>query len=98
MDIPFHEFAKVLGKVQSRYCEGLLDGLTALNSDKIKVEQGSRPSRKKITVYDVDTLGDKDRWKNEFSNLGFDSMYLELIKRIDIYYSNLDNQNPPDCI
>ena len=98
MDIPFHEFAKVLGKVQARYCEGLLDGLAALNSDILKVEQGSRPTRKKVTVYEEQKLGNKEHWKEEVEKLGVANNAKELLKRIDEYYSDIKNQNPPDSL
>jgi hypothetical protein len=97
MDLPFHEFAKSVG-VQARYCEGLLDGLAALNPEKLKVEQGSRSSRKKVTLFDEDYLGTKDYWKEETNKIGNEKIAKGLLKRIDEYYSDLNNQNTSDSI
>lgn len=98
MDIPFHEFGRVYGKVQARYCEGLLDGISAINSDKLKVEQGSRVTRKKVTIYDESVLGTKDHWRGETEKLGDDSSTKDLLKRIDEYYSDVNNQKPTESV
>lgn len=97
MDLPFHEFAKVVG-VQARYCEGLLDGLAALHPDKLKIEPGSRASRKKCTVFDEDYLGTKDSWKSETENVGNERIAKGLLKRIDDYFSDINNQSSQDSI
>lgn len=97
MDLPFHEFAKVVG-VQARYCEGLLDGLAALHPDKIKVEQGSRPSRKKVTTFEEAYLGTKESWKTQTEQIDSEKIAKGLLKRIDEYYSDINNQNTSDSV
>lgn len=97
MDLPFHEFAKAVG-VQARYCEGLLDGLAALHPDKLKIEPGSRTSRKKVVIFDENYLGTKDSWKNEVEKIGNEKIAKGLLKRIEEYYSDINNQNSPDSI
>lgn len=97
MDLPFHEFAQVVG-VQARYCEGLLDGLAALHPDKLKVEQGTRSSRKKVTIFDEDYLGTKGYWKTEIEKIGSEKITKCLLKRIDDYYSDTNNQYSQDSI
>lgn len=48
MDMPYHKFSEYVG-IQSRYCEGLLDAISIFHSDKLKIEQGSRSTRKKLS-------------------------------------------------
>ena len=95
MDVPFHKFYEVLGQ-QSRYCEGLLDGLAALNPDNLKVEQGSRNFRKRVTIFNEAYFGSKDYWKSESEKIDNDRIAKGLISRIDDYYSDKKNQNPHD--
>ena len=84
--------------VQARYCEGLLDGLAALHPDKLKVEQGTRSSRKKVTIFDEDYLGTKGYWKTEIEKIGSEKITKCLLKRIDDYYSDTNNQYSQDSI
>lgn len=97
MDVPFHKFFEVIGQ-QSRYCEGLLDGLSALQPDNLKVEQGSRPNRKKVTIFNEDYFGTKDYWKKESEKIDNEKIAKVLLSKIDEYYSDEKNQNPLDCI
>ena len=97
MDLPFHEFAKMIGG-QSKYCEGLLDGLAALHPDKLKIEVGSRPNRKKVVIFDDSYLGTKDSWESEIEKIGNEKIAKGLLKRINDYYTDINNQNSPDSI
>lgn len=94
MDMPYHKFFKHIG-MQSRYCEGLLDGLAAVQSVKIKVEEGSRPSRKKVTEFDFDIYGNADTLKRSAIEVA-DDKTRKLIDDIDDYFSDIKNQQVED--
>lgn len=94
MDIPFHVFAKFMG-AKSHYAEGMLDTLSALD-DGIKLEQGSSPTRKKVTNFDQNIFGTKVELKtkaiaNQNKRIGED-----LISAIDDYFSDVKNQQAKD--
>ena len=93
MDMPYHLFAKYVGP-QSKYCEGLLDGMAVLQPDKIKIEQGSRPARKKVTVFDENSLGTLDVLKNKASSLLNEKLSKNLLTELDNYFSDINNQLP----
>lgn len=97
MDLPYHKFAEVVGP-QARYCEGLLDGLAAINQEKLKVEQGSSSTRKKVTVFDETYWGTKDHWRQEAEKIHNGKIAKGLLSRIDDYYSDIKNQIPADSI
>lgn len=90
MDMPYHRFFKHIG-AQSRYCEGLLDGLSAVQSVKIKVEEGSKPWRKKVTEFDVKIYGSADDLKKRAIDIA-DDKTKKLINDIDDYFSDIKNQ------
>ena len=93
MDMPYHLFAKYVGP-QSKYCEGILDGMAVLQPDKIKIEQGSRPARKKVTVFDENSLGTLDVLKNKASSLLNEKLSKNLLTELDNYFSDINNQLP----
>ena len=93
MDMPYHLFAKYVGP-QSKYCEGILDGMAVLQPDKIKIEQGSRPARKKVTVFDENSLGTLDVLKNKASSLPNEKLSKNLLTELDNYFSDINNQLP----
>ena len=97
MDIPYHKFAEVIGG-QAKYCEGLLDGIAALNPDNIKVEQGSRFSRKKVTEFNEEYWGSKDELKDKVRKETNGKLSEVLMSKIDDYYSDPKNQLPSDII
>lgn len=97
MDLPFHKFAEFIGS-QSRYCEGLLEGIAVFCSDKIKVEQGSRSSRKKITDYDENYFGTKEILREKVEAIQNTKLSKGLLTAIDNYYNDTKNQNPPDSV
>ena len=86
-------FAKYVGP-QSKYCEGILDGMAVLQPDKIKIEQGSRPARKKVTVFDENSLGTLDVLKNKASSLLNEKLSKNLLTELDNYFSDINNQLP----
>lgn len=95
MDLPYHKFAEYVGP-QARYCEGLLDGIAAFKPDKIKVEQGSRSSRKKVTHYDNDTFGTVERLRQKVEAIPNTKLSNYLLASIDDYYSDNKNQKVQD--
>lgn len=97
MDMPYHKFAEFVGP-QARYCEGLLDGIAALHPEKLSVAQGSRVSRKKVTSFDTTYFGTLEYWKEKASTIESEKLSKGLLSVIDNYYSNSDNQLPPDSI
>lgn len=97
MDIPYHKFAEHLGP-QSRYCEGLLDGIAAFSPNKIKVEQGSKPTRKKVTTYDNSIFGSVDNLRKKVETIQNPKLSKSLLTSIDDYYRDNNNQNAPDSI
>lgn len=97
MDIPYHKFAEEIGG-QAKYCEGLLDGIAALNPENIKVEQGSRFSRKKVTVFNEKKWGTKDGLRDKVRNETNGKLSERLMSKIDDYYSDPKNQLPSDII
>jgi len=97
MDIPYHKFAEFVGP-QARYCEGLLDGIASLHPEKLKISQGSKSSRKKVTVFDTEYLGTLEYWKEKASNIENEKLSKVLLTVIDQYYCNVENQLPPDSV
>lgn len=93
MDIPYHIFAKYVG-LQSKYCEGLLDGMAVLYPEKIKIEQGSRTTRKKVTVFDSASLGSLDTLKGKAASLPNEKLSKDLLADLEKYYSDVNNQLP----
>ncbi len=93
MDLPYHLFAKYVG-VQSKYCEGVLDGMAVLHPDNIKIEQGSRPTRKKVAIFDEKSLGTIEILKNKASSLPNEKLSKNLLAELDKYYSDTNNQLP----
>ncbi len=97
MDIPYHKFSEYVG-VQSRYCEGLLDGIATFCSDKLRIEKGSRSTRKKVAVYDEQTFGSVDDLKKKVAAMQNTKLSIGLLNSIDEYYSDKTNQNAPDSV
>ena len=58
-DLPYHILGKFFGN-RSYYCEGVINGLSVIKPDLIKVKTGSKPMRQAIEVYNADALGSKD--------------------------------------
>lgn len=97
MDMPYHKFAEYVG-LQSRYCEGLLDGIAAFSPDKIKVEQGSRITRKKVRNFDVKVFGEIADLRKKVEAIPNPKLSKNLLASIDDYYSDNNNQNAPDSV
>ena len=66
-----------------------MDGLAALHPDKLKIEVGSRPNRKKVVTFDESYLGTKDSWESEIEKIGNEKIAKGLLKRINDYYSDI---------
>lgn len=58
-DLPYHILGKFFGN-RSYYCEGVINGLSVLKPDLIKVKTGSKPTRQTIDVYNEGALGSKE--------------------------------------
>ena len=97
MDLPYHKFAEYVG-LQSRYCEGLLDGIAAFCPDKIKVGQGTKNSRKKVIAYDEQTFGAVADLRQKVAAIQNQKLSKKLLGSIDDYYSDNKNQNAPDSV
>ena len=97
MDMPYHKFAEYVGW-QSRYCEGLLDGIAAFCPDRIKVGQGSKTTRKKVIAYDERTFGAVNDLRQKVENIPNQKLSKSLLTSIDDYYSDNKNQNAPDSV
>lgn len=97
MDMPFHKFAEYVG-AQAKYCEGLVDGMSVLSSNIIKVEMGSKPTRKRVSQFDVNCLGNKDTLKQKIESIGNTQLSERLLGAIDQYYSIPRNQEPSGCV
>jgi hypothetical protein len=88
MDLPFHIFARYLGPKQSRYCEGLLDGITAFNPDMLKLVQGSSVTRRKVEIFN---LGDVD-WKCQIKSIKDSQLASAFVDKVEQYYLDTKNQ------
>lgn len=97
MDLPYHKFAEYVG-LQSRYCEGLLDGIAAFCPDKIKVGQGTKNTRKKVIAYDEQTFGAVADLRQKVEAIPNQRLSRSLLYSIDDYYSDNKNQNAPDSV
>jgi hypothetical protein len=97
MDLPFHIFEKYLGAKQTRYCEGLLDGISSYNPDKLRVTQGSFSLRRKVDVFNINST---DFWRSKIQSIEDEKLATNFVKYIDHYYSDKKNQLPRDtnCI
>ena len=58
-DLPYHILGKFFGN-RSYYCEGVINGLSVLKPDLLKVKMGSKPNRQAIEVYNESALGSED--------------------------------------
>lgn len=97
MDLPYHKFAEYVG-LQSRYCEGLLDGIAAFCPDKIKVGQGTKNTRKKVLAFDEQTFGAVADLRQKVAAIQNQKLSKNLLGSIDDYYSDNKNQNAPDSV
>lgn len=96
MDIPFHVFASFIG-AKSHYAEGMLETLSALD-DGIKLEQGSSPTRKKVTNFNEETFGTKTELRDKAVANPNKRIGKDFISAIDEYYSDIKNQQAKDSV
>ena len=96
MDIPFHVFANFIG-AKSHYAEGMLETLSALD-DGIKLEQGSSPTRKKVTNFNEETFGTKTDLRDKAIANPNKRIGEDFISAIDEYYSDIKNQQAKDSV
>lgn len=68
--------------------------MAILHPDKIKIEQGSRPTRKRVTVFDEKSLGTLDVLKNKASSLPNEKLSKNLLTELDNYFKDVNNQLP----
>lgn len=97
MDIPYHKFSEYVG-IQSRYCEGLLDSIAIFHSDKLKIIRGSRSTRKKVVEYNEQTFGSAEELKAKVMAMQNLKLSNGLMRAIDEYYSDINNQSAPDSV
>ena len=96
MDIPFHVFASFIG-AKSHYAEGMLETLSALD-DGIKLEQGSSPTRKKVTNFNEETFGTKTELRDKAVANPNKRIGADFKSAIDEYYSDFKNQQAKDSV
>ena len=58
-DLPYHILGKFFGS-RSYYCEGVINGLSVIKPDLLKVKVGSKPNRQAIETYNSTALGSKE--------------------------------------
>jgi hypothetical protein len=61
-DMPFHIFCNYTDRKYTSFCDGIIEGM-AIMSDKIKIEKGSKPGRKRISCFDESYYGNKESLK-----------------------------------
>lgn len=93
-DIPYHLFGKHVGW-QSRYYEGLLDGMAVLHPQQLKIEQGDRPSKKIVTEFDETVFGNISFLRGKITSLPKHKLFSDWLEKLDTYFNDVSPQLPP---
>lgn len=90
-DLPYHILGKFFGS-RSYYCEGVINGLSVIKPDLLKVKVGSKPNRQTIETYNSSALGSKE-WLQKQIKEGKNTKLGEdiLVELNNFFYSDVDN-------
>lgn len=90
-DLPYHILGKFFGS-RSYYCEGVINGLSVIKPDLLKVKVGSKPNRQRIDTYNSSALGSKD-WLEKQIKEGKNTKLGEdiLVALNNFFYSDADS-------
>lgn len=89
-DLPYHILGKFFGN-RSYYCEGVINGLSVIKPDFIKVKTGSKPTRQAIEIYNAEALGSKE-WLTKQIKEGKNTRLGEnILVELDSFFFNEDS-------
>lgn len=91
-DLPYHILGKFFGS-RSYYCEGVINGLSVLKPDLLKVKVGSKPTRQTIEVYNESALGSEEWLVKQIKEGKNTKLGEDIIVELDNYF----NSSPDDC-
>ena len=90
-DLPYHILGRFFGS-RSYYCEGVINGLSVIKPDLLKVKVGSKPNRQTIETYNSSALGSKE-WLRKQIKEGQNTRLGEdiLVELDDFFYSDTEH-------
>jgi hypothetical protein len=92
-DLPFHILAKLFGTRSSYYCEGVINSLSILNPTKLKIQTGSKPTRKTIDIYDEQAYGSIDLLSKKIEDGKNTKLGIDILQKLNQYFDSNDDDN-----
>ena len=86
-DLPYHILGKFFGS-RSYYCEGVINGLSVIKPDLLKVKVGSKPTRQAIEVYNEKALGSEEWLAKQIKEGKNTKLGEDIIVELDKFFSS----------